>query len=282
MGVGTAKVFRKDECGGAQVCSYIFSCNGAAKNVGKLGMEFLGHIGIEPKTVLAQIINFLVLVFVLKLVLYKPLLAAFKKRKEAIEKLESDIRDVDKKKTEAEAVYRAKALDGESRANEVIAQARKTVDAFTDTTLEKNREYLDQLLRETKSRIEGAKHELAKLSEDAVSERAFTLASKLLSERLAHELHEKLVRDALRDFEELGSREEDIAFKGTVTVLTAFKLPGNIERHLRQHIQKKFGKKIALDIDMEPGLGAGMIISWGGYRLDGSLRGQLAQTMKRE
>ncbi|MDO8557814.1 MAG: F0F1 ATP synthase subunit delta [bacterium] len=243
-------------------------------------MEFLGKIGIEPKLVFAQIINFLVLVFILRFIVYKPILAIFKKRSELVKKLEQDLTDIEKKKKEAEATYQAKILDGQSRADEIIRKGRRTAEIFGEDTSEKNREYLDQTLKETKERIEGAKSELAKLSRQTSRDEASRLTMRFLTEKLQRELHEKLVGDALRNLEELGGREEDIAFKGTVTVLTAFALPRGILNQCKHLLQQKFGKKIVCVIEIEPGLKAGLIIRWGGYELDGSLHGQLSQLQK--
>ena len=61
-------------------------------------MEFLGQIGIDPKMVLAQMVNFLILVFILRLVLYKPILKIFKEREKATETLEKNIGDIEKNK----------------------------------------------------------------------------------------------------------------------------------------------------------------------------------------
>src|SRR3989344_7775474 len=209
-------------------------------------VEFLGQIGIDPKFILAQIVNFLVLVFVLRLLLYKPLLAIFKKRKEAAEKLQNDIAAIGKKQTEAEAASRAKLLDAEGRANEIVLRAQRTIETFTDTSLTKNQEYLDGLLRETKARIEGAKRELALLQRDAVAESAFTLATKFLSEKLGRQLHEDLVKNTIHNFEELDPHMEDIAFKSSVFIHAAYALPRYVEKHLKRLVQKKFGKNIVM------------------------------------
>lgn len=240
-------------------------------------MEFLGQIGIDPKFILAQIVNFLVLVFVLRLLLYKPLLAVFKKRGEVTQKLQNDLADIGKKQKEAEIASRAKLLDAEGRANEIILRAQRTVETFTDASLAKNQEYLDGLLRETKARIEGAKRELVLLQRDAVAQSAHTLATEFLSEKLGRQLHEDLVKNTLQNFEDLASREEDIAFKGGVLVYTAYALPRHIETRLKRLVQNKFGKNIEINLETEPGLRSGMTIRWGGYQLDGSLRGALGR-----
>src|SRR4051794_20908553 len=131
-------------------------------------MEILGRIGIDPKIIVAQIVNFLALAFILWKLLYKPFLEMLSRRKSAIGKIEEDLASVGKKKNEAEVVYRAKILDGESRANEIISQAHKTAELFENTAVSKNQEYLDQVLRELRARIEGAKGDLVKFNQDII------------------------------------------------------------------------------------------------------------------
>ena len=115
-----------------------------------------------------------------------------------------------------------------------------------------------------------------KLNREAVRDASFDLAVKFLSGRMGRELHEKLIRDALKNFEELGSHESDVAYKGPILVTTAYALPRSAERHLKLLIQKKFGKKLTMEITAEPGLRAGFSVTWGGYVFDGTLRGALA------
>jgi len=240
-------------------------------------MEFLGDIGIEPKLVIAQIVNFLVLVFVLRLVVYKPMLGIFKKRGELTEKLKRDLTELDKKKNEAEAASRAKVLDAEGRASEIIERARKTVSAFEEHSLEENRRYLDDLFRDTKTRIEAAKRELVSLNREAVAGEARRLVESFFSGTLQRELHERLVKSALENFEEIEPKETDIVFKGPIEVWSVFALDRQAKSRMTRAAQKKFGKRLAVEFREEPGLGAGIQIRWGGYMLDGSLTGRLAE-----
>ena len=242
-------------------------------------MEFLGHIGIDLKTVAAQAVNFLILVAILRLLLYKPLLSILEKRKAATEKLQKDLAEIEKKKQESEAAYRAKLLDAEGRANEIVQQARKTVGAFTDTSLDKTRDYIDEMLREARQRVEGAKGELAKLNRETIKSEAFGAIHRFLSEKLRRQLHETLVAQAFDHFDDMGSREEDIAFKGALVAETAYPLSRAEARRLAKLAEKKFGKRIQVETEIGQNLGAGIILTWGGWRLDGSLAAALEQNI---
>ena len=83
-------------------------------------------------TLIAQILNFLVLVFVLAKFVYKPVLGIMEERKN---KIASDLETAEKAKNDAEAVkaeYAAKLADARQEAQAIIENARKTAQAAHD------------------------------------------------------------------------------------------------------------------------------------------------------
>lgn len=83
-------------------------------------------------TLIAQILNFLVLVFVLAKFVYKPILGIMEERKN---KIASDLETAEKAKNDAEAVkaeYAAKLADARQEAQAIIENARKTAQAAHD------------------------------------------------------------------------------------------------------------------------------------------------------
>ena len=83
-------------------------------------------------TLIAQILNFLFLVFILAKFVYKPLLNVMEARKN---KIASDLEAADTAKVEAEAVkaeYAAKLADARQEAQAIIENARKNAQAAHD------------------------------------------------------------------------------------------------------------------------------------------------------
>ena len=83
-------------------------------------------------TLIAQILNFLVLVFVLAKFVYKPVLGIMEERKN---KIASDLETAEKAKNYAEAdkaEYAAKLADARQEAQAIIENARKTAQAAHD------------------------------------------------------------------------------------------------------------------------------------------------------
>jgi F-type H+-transporting ATPase subunit b len=126
--------------------------------------SFASQLGIDWKLLLSQAVNFLLLLFVLRMFVYKPLLAAMNKRKEKIEEglakaEEADVRlrevgEISKKKLkEAEQSAIATIKQGEQKAKEVEAD-------LLDKVREKEVAYMQKVERNILAEKDAARKEI--------------------------------------------------------------------------------------------------------------------------
>lgn len=104
-------------------------------------------------TLIAQILNFLVLVFVLAKFAYKPLLNMMEERKN---KIASDLEAADQAKADAEAVkaeYAAKLADARQEAQAIIDNARKTAQAAHDKIMADTKAEQEQVIAAARESI---------------------------------------------------------------------------------------------------------------------------------
>lgn len=104
-------------------------------------------------TLIAQILNFLVLVFVLAKFAYKPLLNMMEERKN---KIASDLDAADQAKTDAEAIkaeYAAKLADARQEAQAIIDNARKTAQAAHDKIMADTKAEQEQVVAAARESI---------------------------------------------------------------------------------------------------------------------------------
>lgn len=105
-------------------------------------------------TLIAQILNFLFLVFVLAKFAYKPLLNIMEERKN---KIAADLEAADAAKAEAEAVkseYAAKLADARQEAQAIVEAARKSAQAAHDKIMAETKAEQDQVVAAAKEAIE--------------------------------------------------------------------------------------------------------------------------------
>src|SRR3990167_3579776 len=94
----------------------------------------LEKLGLEPHILLAQIINFLILIFVLRRFLYKPLIKFLDKRKDIIEK---GLNDAQKAKEELSKIQTIKEEKMEAK-QKLKEEIRDLVFLVSSKILEKN------------------------------------------------------------------------------------------------------------------------------------------------
>lgn len=114
-------------------------------------MELIEKLGIDWKLLLAQIVNFLLILYILKRFAYKPILAALERRSKKIEDSLRYAREMDSKRaalTEELAASRTTALrdaeqiiagaeaDAQKLRIELLAQAKEDAKRVTEQTRE--------------------------------------------------------------------------------------------------------------------------------------------------
>ena len=143
-------------------------------------------------TLIAQILNFLFLVFILAKFVYKPLLNVMEARKN---KIASDLEAADTAKVEAEAVkaeYAAKLADARQEAQAIIENARKNAQAAHDKIMAENKAEQDQVVAAAKEAIELEKQKaLADVRAQVIS-LSMMAASKIVEQKLGSEEDKKM------------------------------------------------------------------------------------------
>ena len=143
-------------------------------------------------TLIAQILNFLFLVFILAKFVYKPLLNVMEARKN---KIASDLEAADTAKVEAEAVkaeYAAKLADARQEAQAIIENARKNAQAAHDKIMAETNAEQDQVVAAAKEAIELEKQKaLADVRAQVIS-LSMMAASKIVEQKLGSEEDKKM------------------------------------------------------------------------------------------
>lgn len=158
-------------------------------------MELIKNFGIDPVLLGAQIINFLIVLFILKRFLYKPLLRLLQKRqdsiKEGIKKTEEAERRLDKVITEEKNILK-NAKD----------HAQKIIDNATRQSLETSKAIQENAKKQSKNILKEAKLQIskeAKESEKRLMENVSFLAIKFLQKSVEQLFTEKQQKEIMEN-----------------------------------------------------------------------------------
>jgi F-type H+-transporting ATPase subunit b len=232
---------------------------------------------IDWFTVIAQVINFLILVWLLKRFLYRPILDAIDAREKRIA---AKIADADAKEIKAQ-----KQRDEYQHKNEVFDQQRN---AHINDVLEAVRTERAQLLDATRqesddlrARLQQAlRNEQRSLNED-ISRRAreevFSIARKALFDLAGASLEERMTDiflDRLRELNPAQIAEWKSVLKSSpmpLRVRTAFKLPAQQCTAIETAVAQLLGKQKQIEFDIVPDLISGIEISANGQKIAWSI-----------
>ncbi|MDO8513643.1 MAG: F0F1 ATP synthase subunit B [bacterium] len=123
--------------------------------------ETLKEFGIQWPLLVASILNFLILLFLLKKFLYQPILKVLDERKEIIAKSIENAEAIENERVEMEARVKSSLRLANSEAAKIINQAHKTAEKAKD-------EIMDTAHRQAEKMLERAKSEIAQERQDTV------------------------------------------------------------------------------------------------------------------
>ncbi len=159
-------------------------------------MELISKLGIDWKLLVAQIVNFFILLFVLYKFAYKPVLEMLEKRSKTIEKGIHDAKASEERLKEIEQTRR-KILDEAAReVGKLLEKAKADAEAMKKDLMADANEQAEDLLRRTKALVAEEKE---KMTEDVKKEVAkfIILATGKILQREFSDSDQKRLADAV-------------------------------------------------------------------------------------
>jgi F-type H+-transporting ATPase subunit b len=164
-------------------------------------MEILAKLGIDWRLLIAQIVNFAILLFVLHRFAYRPMLDLMEKRTRRIEKGLEDAEESRKKLAEAgekekEILDRARA-----EAKALLERAEELGKKNREKALQEAQAEAARLIAVAEKKMEAEKAKLIAEAKAEIAEVVMAATEKILGEKLDADKDKELVRKALQEVE---------------------------------------------------------------------------------
>lgn len=165
-------------------------------------MEVAQQFGINPVLLAAQIINFLIVLYILKRLLYKPVLQMLRNREKTIrEGLEQaeEARLALEKATEKEREILRKA---QNEAKKLLDETRTQRAEMMAETEKLTKQQAETILKEARSQIAFETQEAERRLSAHISELAVTFLQKSITELFSESDQELIMKNALKKIKE--------------------------------------------------------------------------------
>ncbi|HEX8939975.1 MAG TPA: F0F1 ATP synthase subunit B [Candidatus Limnocylindrales bacterium] len=162
-------------------------------------LQFFDAFGVDVFKLAFQVVNFLLLLWLLNRYLFKPVMRMLDERSDRIRRGLEDAEQArrDRERSEAE---RAEALQAARReANDIIGRAQKAAQELRDTDLRATREELERLRERAASEIEAEKQRAIADLRAEVADLALAAAGKVVGESMTGERERRLVQQFLAE-----------------------------------------------------------------------------------
>ncbi|MBO0797525.1 MAG: F0F1 ATP synthase subunit B [Blastocatellia bacterium] len=233
-------------------------------------------------TFLLEVVNFVVLAYVLHRLLYRPLREAIERRRQAVRQTQTE---TEKAREEAESIKQQleeRLAQWERERQEMIHQAREQAEAERRKMLAEAESTAQRRQEDARRSLERDREEMLQELSGEVVTNALNLAERLLQQSVDNTLQVQLARRLIETLDSLPADEREQMRKGWQTdeqiwVEAADMPDGETLKRLGDAIAGMAGRELKLNVQINPALIGGVRLRIGGHVWDASIAGQLEE-----
>jgi F-type H+-transporting ATPase subunit b len=153
---------------------------------------------IDIKLILAQAINFAVVLGVLYFFALKPLAKVMEERAEKIEKSLADAKKIEENLAKAEEDYKGTINKAKKEASAILAKTIEAAEAKKKETVNKAKEEIGQVINQEKAKMQSEKAQVLKEIKKEVADLVAVSLEKILKEKVDHKKDKEIIKDLVK------------------------------------------------------------------------------------
>ena len=232
-------------------------------------------------TVLAQIINFLILVLLLKRFLYKPILQAIAEREKRMSDALNRARDSEKRALEKADELEAEKQALESARENLMDEARAEVELWRESTLKTVRAEMEALRRIWTENVIRDRESFLDSVKKLVAEQVMAVGDKVLRDLADEGVNRQVIRVFFEKLAEKGAGGFPEKTARPVVVQSGIALEEREREHIKKSLDKWLPGAAGIRFQVEPALGMGIQVVTGDQKVGWNLSDYL-QDMEKE
>jgi F-type H+-transporting ATPase subunit b len=162
-------------------------------------MEIINTLGINWAVLVAQMVNYGILLAALTFLLYKPVLKVLDDRRNRITQSMEDSKKIEQQLKEMEKSRVAAMKELDQKASAILADAKKQADASKAEMMKAAEQEVASLLERGKKQLEDEKRKMVSDLEKTVAKASVTLAGKILEKEFTSADQTRLLGSLQKD-----------------------------------------------------------------------------------
>lgn len=154
---------------------------------------------IDWKILIAQAVNFSIVLSVLYFFATKPLMQIMKTREKKISEGIANADKVEKRLIEAEEAKKAKITEGRKEAQKILSQTEKDADALKLQKVDDTKAEVKKLVEEARRQINSERENMVKSVKDELGQLIMLAVGKVTKDGISQKTQEKLIDEAIAE-----------------------------------------------------------------------------------
>jgi F-type H+-transporting ATPase subunit b len=235
---------------------------------------------IDWFTVVAQIINFLILVALLKYFLYDRIINMADERERKIAERFQEAEQIRQQAQQEAKAFQGKRHELEKEHQALIAGAEKEAETRRHELLARARREAEETRSHWHQSIEQEKAFFLQELRRRAGHEVYAVARRALADLADVELEQRIIDTFIERLQGLAEEQRakiaaSMEESGQVTILSAFKIPPEKRRDLLEVVQRQFGNSPESQFDTSPDVICGVELKTNGHKIAWSLENYL-------
>ena len=161
-------------------------------------MEILEKLGVDWKLLLAQAVNFLVLLWVLKRFAYKPILKALEAR---TNKIEQGLKDAQASQAKLQGVIEEEKkilAAAREEARSILIEAEASAKKRDAMMLDETKQKIDRMIAETDKHLSEKQAKLLREAKEELAETVLLVTKKVLGDKVDASIDAEIIKQSLK------------------------------------------------------------------------------------
>lgn len=160
-------------------------------------IEILGKIGFDWRMALANLINFLIIFWILKRFAFAPIKRILRDREEKIKQSLEDARKAESERIMAKSNYEQKMIEARKEAENIISRAHAEGEAMIKKATMETEEKVSKMLADARDMIEREKKIMQRELESKTIDIAVLVAEKIIKKEIDPETEKKMIKELI-------------------------------------------------------------------------------------
>ncbi|MFC1823502.1 F0F1 ATP synthase subunit B [Thermodesulfobacteriota bacterium] len=226
-------------------------------------------------TVFAQIINFIILVFLLKRFLYGPIIRAMEQREKKIAAAMERAEKAEKEARLHSAELAKEKQDFAAAKERLLAEARQEIETWRESTLGSAREEIERMRQTWVDALNQEKQVFLNTLKTRIVDQVVLISRKALQDLANGKLEKQVIKVFIQHMENEENRSQLKDLSVAISVKSGFQLDDEDSGRLREQLAQWFPQSKTLEFELAEELGIGIQVLAGDRKVEWNLSNYL-------